>query len=101
MRNKSWLIYRLATFLPFSENRITKFLPIPKIEGEASEAPPRLSTNVTKKTLGQLRIKMSQNIRTRGNTLTLETSRSRYDRRKYFFTERIVSVWNSLPVNIA
>ena len=28
------------------------------------------------------------------------TSRSRNDRRKYFFAERIVSVWNSLPVNI-
>ena len=32
-----------------------------------------------------------------GNRYKLDTHRTRYDLRKYFFTNRIVNVWNSLP----
>jgi hypothetical protein len=35
--------------------------------------------------------------KTRGNVLKLSTSRTKYDLRKYFFSVRITSVWNSLP----
>ena len=45
-------------------------------------------------------LKMSKNIRTRGNSRKLETVRAHYDRRKYFFCDRIVCVWNSLPDSI-
>lgn len=34
---------------------------------------------------------------TRGNCYKLENARSRYDIRKYFFTNRVVNTWNSLP----
>ena len=43
---------------------------------------------------------LSQNTRTRGHTLKLSAGRVRTDKRKYFFTQRIVSLWNSLPHNV-
>ena len=43
---------------------------------------------------------LSQNTRTRGHTLKLRAGRVRTDKRKYFFTKRVVSLWNSLPQDV-
>ena len=40
---------------------------------------------------------LSESMHTRGNAKKLQTIRTKYDSRKYFFSIRIVSVWNSLP----
>ena len=36
----------------------------------------------------------------RGHQLKLEKGRSRLDVRKHFFTQRVVNLWNALPVNL-
>ena len=40
---------------------------------------------------------VSENLRTRGNSYKLKTNRTKYDIRRYSFTNRIVSSWNTLP----
>ena len=40
---------------------------------------------------------MSQVSHTRGNTSKLQKNVFKCDIRKYFFTERVVNLWNSLP----
>ena len=34
---------------------------------------------------------------TRGNKYKLRQSHCKYDLRRYFFTKRVVAIWNSLP----
>jgi len=37
---------------------------------------------------------------TRGNTWKIVKKFSRYDMRKYVFTQRIINIWNCLPVHV-
>ena len=36
-------------------------------------------------------------IKTRGNIYKINTARCKYDLRKYYFTNRVINAWNSLP----
>ena len=45
-------------------------------------------------------ISLSRNTRTRGQPLKLSVGRVRSDKRKSFFTQRVVSLWNSLPQDV-
>ena len=43
---------------------------------------------------------LSRSTRTRGHPLRLSVGRVRTDKRKYFFTQHVVSLWNSLPQDV-
>ena len=45
-------------------------------------------------------LQLNSERRTRGHSLRLNTNTAKYDLRKYFFTNRIVSIWNSLPEDV-
>ena len=45
-------------------------------------------------------LSVSGQSRTRGHTQKLNKYRSRIDIRKYFFTSRVVTIWNSLPEHV-
>ena len=45
----------------------------------------------------KLDLNFNTNSATRGNSFKLYKDRVKYDLRKYFFTNRIVDLWNSLP----
>ena len=43
---------------------------------------------------------LSHNTRTRGHPLQWSVGRMRTDKRKHFFTKRVVSLWNALPQEV-
>ena len=45
-------------------------------------------------------LQLDLNDRTRGNDMKLVKNHVRYDMRKYFFTCRIINLWNSLPAHV-
>jgi len=45
-------------------------------------------------------LQLDLNDRTRGNDMKLAKNHVRYDMRKYFFTCRIINLWNSLPAHV-
>jgi len=45
-------------------------------------------------------IQLDLNDCTRGNYMKLVKNYVRYDMRKYFFTCRIINLWNSLPIDV-
>ena len=46
------------------------------------------------------RVNREYNSITRGNDLRLQKHRTKYDLQKYFFTNRALHVWNSLPNHV-
>ena len=42
-------------------------------------------------------LELTESIRTRGNKYKLIKKQVKYDLRKFYFTNRVVDVWNSLP----
>ena len=45
-------------------------------------------------------LELQGNTSTRGHSLKLKKQRHRLDIRKYFFTNRVVEIWNSLPESV-
>ena len=43
-------------------------------------------------------LKLNLSTKTRGNVYKLDTHRTKYDLRKYFFSNRIVNVWNTVKL---
>ena len=47
-----------------------------------------------------LKLKTNKEINTRGNNYKLYQEQSRYDIRRYFFTNRVIAAWNILPDHV-
>ena len=45
-------------------------------------------------------LSLHENLHTRGNKYKLYMKQVNYDLRKYFFSNRIIAVWNSLPDHV-
>ena len=43
---------------------------------------------------------LSRSTRTKGHLLNLSVGRVITDKRKYFFTQHVISLWNSLPHDV-
>ena len=48
-------------------------------------------------TIAAPKFKFSELLSTRGNSFKIQNARCHYDLKKYFFTNRIVNIWNGLP----
>ena len=44
--------------------------------------------------------KLANNNRTRGHSMKLVKERTKLDYRKYYFTNRVIDKWNSLPQDV-
>jgi hypothetical protein len=103
--NKLEKVQRRATKLVSSlktlsyENRLKKLnlptLSFRRLRGDMIEVYKIVTGKYGKN--NSLELKSSSNVNTRGNQYKLYQSQSRLDIRKFFFTNRVVAAWNSLP----